>query len=258
MNKIYLSSTVKDNISDSVKLALELDLGMEISRIPINKNPDLSSFQMAEKLKSELLGFKNPLSVHSIFSDLNVGSQDKEILRVSDMRYKYSFEVAKALGAKTLLFHSGNKAMKHDGSQYKFISNVVKYWSEFIKLFEKTGIVAVIENVHEREPEWCVRIVEEVNSPNLKLALDVGHANLFSEVPLTSWIEAYGEHPYHLHIHNNFGKNDDHFSLLNGSVDYKEILTAIKAQNINPQFVFEMFKEEYLRESLEFFNKTWG
>lgn len=258
MNKLYLSSTVKDNISASAKLAQELELGMEISRIPVYKNPDLSSSQMSEMMREELKGFHNPLSVHAIFSDLNVGSQDKEILRVSDMRYKYSFEVAKGLGAKTLLFHSGNKAMKHDGSQNKFIRNAVKYWSEFIKLFEKSGIVAVIENVHEREPEWCVKIVEEVNSPNLKLALDVGHANLFSELPLTKWVEKYGDKLYHLHIHNNFGKNDDHYSLLNGSVDYKEILTAIKAQNINPQFVFEMFKEEYLRESLEFFLKVWG
>ena len=257
MNKLFLSSTVKDNISSSAKLAQELGIGMEISRIPIYKNPDLSSSQMADKMKAELEGFENPLSVHAVFSDLNIGSQDRDILKVSDMRFRYSFEVAKALGAKTLLFHSGNKAMKHDGSQNKYVRNAVKYWKDFVKLFEDEGMVAVIENVHEREPEWCLRVVEEVNSPNLQLALDVGHANLFSEVPLTYWVEKYGKHLYHLHIHNNFGKNDDHFSLLNGSIDYKEVLTAIKAQNINPQFVFEMFKEEYLRESLEFFNKVW-
>ena len=231
---------------------------MEISRIPFYNNYDLSSFEMAERLKHELEGFSNPLSVHAIFSDLNVGTQDKDILKITDERFKYSFDVAKALGAGTLLFHSGNKAMKHSGSQYNYVKNSVKYWNEFVKRFEDEGIVAVIENVHEREPDGCLKIVEEVNSPNLKLALDVGHANLFSEVPLTDWVKEYGKHLYHLHIHNNFGTNDDHFSLLNGNVDYKEILTSIKAQNINPQFVFEMFKEEYLKESLDFFKQVWG
>ena len=253
MNKLFLSSTIKDTIPESVKLASELGLGMEISRIPFYQNPDLSAKEMAEVLKNEIGDFENPLSIHAIFSDLNVGSQDKDIVKIADTRYKYSFKIAKELKAKTLLFHSGNKAMKHEGSQYKFIRNSVKYWKEFIKCFEDEGIVAVIENVHEREPKWCKMIIEEVNSPNLKLALDVGHANLFSEVPVVDWVKSYGKDLYHLHIHNNFKKNDDHFSLLNGSVDYKEIFDEIKRQNLNPQFVFEMFKEEYLRESLELF-----
>ncbi|MBR6163166.1 sugar phosphate isomerase/epimerase [bacterium] len=253
MNKLFLSSTIKDTISESVKLASELGLGMEISRIPFYQNPDLSAKEMAEVLKNEIGDFENPLSIHAIFSDLNVGSQDKDIVKIADIRYKYSFKIAKELRAKTLLFHSGNKAMKHEGSQYKFIRNSVKYWKEFIKCFEDEGIVAVIENVHEREPKWCKMIIEEVNSPNLKLALDVGHANLFSEVPVVDWVKSYGKDLYHLHIHNNFKKNDDHFSLLNGSVDYKEIFDEIKRQNLTPQFVFEMFKEEYLRESLKLF-----
>ena len=255
MNKLFLSSTIKDTLSEAAKLAQELNMGMEISRIPFYQNPDLSSKEMAEILKKEIGDFENPLSIHAIFSDLNVGSQDKDIVKIADTRYKYSLNIAKELGAKTLLFHSGNKAMKHEGSQYKFIKNSVKYWKEFIKLFEDTGITAVIENVHEREPKWCEMIIEEVNSPNLKLALDVGHANLFSEVAIVDWIKCYGKNLYHLHIHNNFKNNDDHFSLLNGSVDYKIIFDEIKNQNLNPQFVFEMFKEEYLKESIKLFKE---
>lgn len=255
MNKLFLSSTIKDSLRESAQLAQELRIGMEISRIPFYQNPDLSSKEMAQMMKTQIGDFENPLSIHAIFSDLNVGSQDRDIVKIADTRYKYSFNIAKELGAKTLLFHSGNKAMKHEGSQYKFIKNSVKYWRDFVKYFEDSGIVAVIENVHEREPKWCKMIIDEVNSPNLKLALDVGHANLFSEVPVVDWVKEYGKDLYHLHIHNNFRKNDDHFSLLNGSVNYKEIFDEIKNQNLNPQFVFEMFKEEYLKESLKLFRE---
>lgn len=255
MNKLFLSSTIKDSLQESAKLAQKLKIGMEISRIPFYQNPDLSSKEMAQMMKKEIGDFENPLSIHAIFSDLNVGSQDRDIVKIADTRYKYSFNIAKELGAKTLLFHSGNKAMKHEGSQYKFIKNSVKYWRDFVKYFEDSGIVAVIENVHEREPKWCKLIIDEVNSQNLKLALDVGHANLFSEVPVVDWVKEYGKDLYHLHIHNNFKKNDDHFSLLNGSVNYKEIFDEIKNQNLNPQFVFEMFKEEYLKESLKLFRE---
>ena len=97
---------------------------------------------------------------------------------------------------------------------------------------------------------------EGVNSPNLKLALDCGHVNLYAhDTKVVEWIKAYGKNLHHLHIHNNFRTNDDHSNLENGTLNYEEIFNAIKEENINPTFVLEMFTEEDIRKSVEIFNK---
>ena len=96
---------------------------------------------------------------------------------------------------------------------------------------------------------------EGVNSPNLKLALDCGHVNLYAQDTLvTDWIKAYGKNLYHLHIHNNFQKNDDHSNLANGTLDYSEIFKAVQEYCDNPSFVLEMFTEDDIRKSVDIYN----
>ena len=108
----------------------------------------------------------------------------------------------------------------------------------------------------ETEPNFCLELFEKIDSPNLKLALDTGHVNLYAhDTKVTEWIKAYGENLYHLHIHNNFRTNDDHSNLDNGTLDYNEILNTIKNSKVDPSFVLEMFTEEDIRKSIEIFNR---
>ena len=57
-----------------------------------------------------------------------------------------------------------------------------------------------------------------------------------------------------MHIHNNFGNRDDHNSLCNGTIDFKDIFNLLKEKNISPKIVFEIFEEAALRESVAYFN----
>ena len=109
--------------------------------------------------------------------------------------------------------------------------------------------------VFETTPEYCIELFEGVNSPNMKLALDTGHVNLYAQkTKVTDWIKAYGENLYHLHIHNNFRENDDHSNLENGTLDFVEIFSEIKNLGIHPSYVLEMFTEEDIRKSVKIFN----
>ncbi|MBQ3642568.1 sugar phosphate isomerase/epimerase, partial [bacterium] len=139
-----------------------------------------------------------------------------------------------------------------------FKRNFIAFCKDFIKEFERRNLIAVIENVFEDSPEFCLNLYEGINSPNLKLALDTGHVNLYAqETKVTDWIKAYGKNLYHLHIHNNYRKNDDHSNLTDGTLNFNEIFNEIKAQNINPTFVLEMFTEEDIRKSVEVFNALY-
>ena len=256
--KLSLSSSVTDSIKQSAQLAEELGLGIEISRFPNFRNIDSNLDEIIMSLQKSLLGFTNNITLHGMFFDQSIASNDPAIKEVSQRRHRQSFKTAKAIGANILVFHSGHKGMKHKVSFEKFRDNSIIFWKEFIKEFEDSGITAVIENVLERHPQLLLDIINEVNSPFLKFSLDTGHANLFSEIPVSDWIKLYGKKLHHMHIHNNYGDDDSHNSLTDGTVDFIEIFTTLKELSIKPTIIFEMFKKDNLYTSLEYFNKNYG
>ena len=73
---------------------------------------------------------------------------------------------------------------------------------------------------------------------------------------VTDWIKAYGNNLYHMHIHNNYGKNDDHSNLSDGTLDFKEIFECIKETKVNPSFVFEMYNEDDIIKSYQVFKEN--
>ncbi len=251
-NKILISSSAKGTIKESAELAKELNLGLEISRIPLYKDEKLTVEDTIDILKKEIEGFTNRITLHAMFSDVNVSSQDCLLRKQSQKRCYESYEIGKALNADTILFHSGNKGTKHYGSIDSFKKNFTVFWKDFVKEFENNGIIAVIENVFETDPQFCLDLIEKINSPNLKLALDSGHVNLYShETKITDWIKAYSNNLYHMHIHNNFRENDDHSNLLNGTINYEEVFKTLTELNLQPSIVLEMFTEEDIRKSID-------
>lgn len=249
-----LSSSVTPNLKSSIILAEELGLGIEISRIPNLKTIDSDFDSTILQLQKELSNFSGYKTLHAMFFDINVASKDTAIKEISKKRHLQSFKTAQVIGADIVVFHSGNKGMKHKISQNRFIDQSILFWKEFIKHFEDSSITAVIENVHERDYNLISDIIHGVNSPNLKMSLDTGHANLFSEIKISEWIKAYGKNLRHLHIHNNYGDDDSHNGLLDGTIDFTEVLNSIMEQEISPTFVFEIFNKEALLESLKYFN----
>ncbi len=251
-NKILISSSAKETIEQSAQLAKELNLGLEISRVPLYKEEKLTVQDTIEILKKDIEGFNNRITLHAMFSDVNVSSQDCLLRKFSQQRCHESYEIGKSLKADTILFHSGNKGTKHYGSIDSFKKNFTAFWKDFIKEFENSGIIAVIENVFETEPEFCLDLIEKTNSPNLKLALDTGHVNLYShDTQITDWIKAYSNNLYHMHIHNNFRTNDDHSNLSNGTINYNEVFNTLNELNLEPSIVLEMFTEEDIRKSID-------
>ena len=254
-NNILISSSAGDTIRDSVLLAKELNAGIEISRIPLYKNRNLSLQDTIDILNADLEGFTGRKTLHAMFSDINVSSADWELREIAQKRCIQSLDVGKAIGAETILFHTGNKGTKHYGSIKNFKKNYALFWKELIKDFEKSGIIAVAENVFETSPEFCLDLLNTVNSPNFKLAIDTGHINLYAkETKVTDWIKAYGKNLHHMHIHNNYGENDDHADLTTGTLDFYEIFKTLKDNDLSPTMVLEMFTEQDIRKSIDYIN----
>jgi sugar phosphate isomerase/epimerase len=78
---------------------------------------------------------------------------------------------------------------------------------------------------------------------------------LASEIEIKQWIQKYSHNLAHMHLHNNFKDDDSHSSILKGTLNFEEIITAIIELENYPDFVFEIFSTEELYESIEFFDK---
>ena len=249
---ILISSTISKDLRESVKIAKDLGLGIELSRIPniiSNKHP----FEDVLAEMKDIFGkFDGVKSVHGLFFDLSIASIDDDLRELSIKRYLQSLEVAKAIGAKTIVYHTGNEAtIKHRKFQQAYSEDSIKFWKNYIQAYENSKILAVQENVSENTFEPILKIVNAVNSPYLKASLDTGHVNVHSDQKVVKWIEGYGQNLKHMHLHNNYGDDDSHLSLLKVSLDFDEFFAKIKELEINPVIVLEIFTEKDLYESVD-------
>lgn len=251
--KLLITSSVEKSIVEAAKTATELGTGLEISRFPHLEKIDDDFNSIITEMKDGISDFDGIVTLHALFSGLNPGVSDKALKEVVTKRYQQSFEAAMAVGAKHVNFHSGHKGMHHRVSIEKNCQTSIKFWKEYIKQFEDNGVVAVLENVLDFDYEHIKTIVDEVNSPFLKVCLDTGHANLCSTISPQDWIKTYGDRLQHMHLHNNFKTNDDHNGIKYGTVNFLGIVDTLKSENLNPYIVFEIFDKKELVESVEIF-----
>lgn len=254
--EVLISSSISKDLRKSVEIAKDLGLGIELSRIPnVISNKKLFDDVLSE-MKDIFGGFNGLKSVHGLFFDLSIASIDDDIKELSIKRYLQSLDVAKVIGAKTVVYHTGCEAtIKHRGFQQMYSEDSITFWKQYISAYENSNIIAVQENVSENTFEPVQKIINAVNSDFLKASLDVGHVNVHSDRKVTQWIEGYGQNLKHMHFHNNFGDDDSHLSLLKGTLDFDEIIAKIKKLELNPVIVLEIFTENDLYESVKYLRK---
>lgn len=254
MYKKFITSSVEKSISKAAKLAEELGVGLEISRLPNSDKLDSDFEGILSCLKNELSGFKGEVTFHALFSGLNPASKDAAIQKIVEKRFQQSFIAGKSINAENIVFHSGNKGMKNKPSDDYFVEHSIIFWKEFIKQFEDADIHATLENVSEYYPQVTKTVVDEVNSPYLNLTLDTGHANLTCDIDPSDWIKFYGKKLTHMHLHNNSKTNDDHAGFNYGTINFLRVFKTLKDENLHPLLVLEIFNREQLIESLEIMN----
>ena len=255
--KKFISSTVSyHDFKEAVNIANKLNCGIEISRFGKLSLIDEDFEKNKKEFSAILADFDNEVTLHGFFSNLNFAAKDPAIAEISKKRYYQSLELAQTFDVSTVVFHTClNNLLKQKKYHEMFFLTNIEFYKEFIKNFENLGIIATIENVHEPNPEFIRNLIGAVNSPNLKVTIDIGHCNLHSELSVSDWIKEYGIMLQHMHFHNNFKDEDSHSSLLKGTLDIKKILTTLKELQLYPSVTFEIFEKEDLLESVEYFNR---
>lgn len=213
--KLYLSTTAED----AAQVAKNYGLGLEIAEFCTAWNMDRELEKTRRELHGKLAGIDRRV-LHGPFNELFPCAIDPSARRLAAYRYRQAIALAKEYGAKKVVFHGGYQPRMYYPTWY--VEQSILFWKDF--LTEDPGVEIVLENVLEEDPGMLWDIVAGVDDPRLGLCLDVGHVNVYSPVPVFTWLEQWAPRLRHFHIHNNDGSWDTHSHLSEGSLPMKEIL----------------------------------
>lgn len=187
----------------------------------------------------------------------------ESLRKVSIQETLDALEAGVELGMEKVVLHPG-----YISGLGKFILDKAKgYGMESIKtLLNKAtslGMTLCIENMFPQahflsKPHEFQEVFESF--PDLRLALDIGHANLGGGKNKSSeFIHQYGYRISHIHANDNFGKEDNHLPVGAGIIDFEKILKELNEAQYDETLTLEVFSRdrEYLKISKDKIKRIW-
>ncbi len=174
-----------------------------------------------------------------------------------------ALEAAAELGVKKAVLHPG-----YITGLAKFMPDRARgYGMESIELVlakaTALGVTLCIENMFPQtqflsNPQDFQEVFDRL--PDLRLTLDIGHANLGGgRNKSLEFVRRYGYRIAHVHVNDNFGKEDNHLPVGAGTIDFEKILRELKKASYDDTTTLEVFSKDkdYLRVSRDKVKKMW-
>ncbi|HON58319.1 MAG TPA: sugar phosphate isomerase/epimerase family protein [Smithella sp.] len=201
---------------------------------------------MAKRLQDA--GLK--ITFHAPFIDLRPGALDEIIRQACVDRLKEAFDLAPFFRPAKIVCHAGFDERYYVFGEDLWLESSVKTWQELLALAEDYGTVIALENTYEQSPDMLRRLFEALASDRVCFCLDVGHFNVFSYELLNRWLDVLGRYLRHLHLHDNFGRQDEHLPVGKGTFPFAELFAALKRKRIRPTITLEAHNPENLWHSI--------
>ena len=232
---LYISTTA----SDASEMARQYGFGIEIAEYCTAWNMDDEFAQTDAAVREKLNGIHHRV-LHAPFNELFPCAIDMKARELAASRYRHAIGLAKTYGATKVVVHGGYNPWIYYPVWY--VEQSIAFWKEFLK--EDPGVEIVLENVLETDPQWLLDIVRGVNDKRLKLCLDIGHVNAYSEISVMEWLEICAPYISHFHIHNNDTSWDTHSPLTEGSIPMKDLLEKAFLLCPKATFTLELMEAE--------------
>ncbi len=189
-------------------------------------------------------------TLHGVFMGLDISSDDPVIRERSRSLFRRSMEIAKRLGVKGVVFHTGLLG-GITGRKYvdKWLNSAEGFLRELANEFSHIEIY--LENTFEQEPYILEKTAKALSdTPNFGLCLDYAHAAL-TNTPVKEWVKTLAPYIRHIHINDNDLQSDLHLAIGDGKINYAEFLYLMDKYGINVSALIEVNGADKARRSLD-------
>ena len=202
------------------ELCVKYNLGVNVDV----STPEYYLEYKPNKLNEKIEGYGNVeiLSIHGCFEDLKIDSSDILIRKITAKRFEYAYEISCKMKCKNIVLPNG-----YVPGRTQSLAVELWFWKHFLKNKDKETIF-YIKNELDETPMYINDLINAVNDENLKMCLDIGHANVFSKVKIMDWIKKVNKNIGFVYLYNNNGKINKHNGLSNGKINMIEICEALE------------------------------
>ena len=226
------------------------NLGLEYAEL-VNQYP-------FEQIDTDVLESYNlKYSIHAPFMDINIASLQEKSRLSSIEQIKSSINLANKIDAEAVVVHPGlipflaNKYFKD--RVYETTNNSIKQLGDYGK---DLGVLTTIENMPTFEGmiyQNLKDLDEILTTYDMAMTLDIGHANHVGYAP----DEMIFDSIKHIHAHDNFGDDDAHLALGEGSIDLKYIIDSLEKKNYDGIYIIEVNDYDSIKKSYEYIKKIF-
>ena len=181
-------------------------------------------------------------TVHAPLADINIAASDRNLRRFVMKRLEKSMQFAHQLDCLLWIFHPGSRSAI--SSFYPGLDWQVNLESirTLLALGRKYNVRIAIENIPEIFPSLLKSVNDfsklyEQLGEDIGMVLDVGHANVNGQTE--EFMDKFGDKIVHIHVSDNDGKQDSHFGIGKGCVDWQGFAKSIKRMHFRGVIMVE-------------------
>ncbi|MGN1170125.1 MAG: sugar phosphate isomerase/epimerase family protein [Lachnospiraceae bacterium] len=194
-------------------------------------------------------------TMHGAFLDIYVHSEDPLIRKASQDRVIQSMEIAKRMGLRGVVFHTGLLGnLRTSGYLKGWKEKNVRFFTEIAENYPEQNVY--MENMFDETPDMLAELAEELHDvKNFGVCLDYAHGAV-TGCPCVNWVRTLAPYIRHMHINDNDLRVDLHQSVGGGRIDWKAYDSLMKKYRIDSTVLVEVYGYEAQRESLEYLRRN--
>jgi sugar phosphate isomerase/epimerase len=232
--------------------ALNPEIGLDAAALDRFSEADF------KRIAQEFHKNSKSVTLHGPFIDLNAGSPDPAVRRLTRQRLEQVTELVPLFKPRSVVCHAGYDTRRHAYFKEAWSQYSLEIWSWMADRLAEHGTRLMLENVYEDGPQDIQFLFKNLKNRKVGFCLDTGHASAFSHSRIEVWLQILGPCLGQLHLHDNQGNWDEHLAIGSGKIDFDILFDYFKRKKNTPPIVtLETHKEEALWPSLEYLRGAW-
>ncbi len=186
--------------------------------------------RMIERLKD---GPIPAFSLHGPIFGFDPASHDVALRDIARRRVLTCLEIAEILDPEVLVLHSSYNPYFHRFSADYWSEATARFYEAMLKELPGERLRLVLENIYDITPKPLAKVIDELNHPRLGFCFDIGHFNMFkndADFSMSDYLQHFDGRLFHMHLHDNHGREDLHLPPGSCSIDYRPFLDFVQRQ----------------------------